>query len=71
MLDHDTQGRSLILTDLENLAWPEKGALVVASETMLPGKTDLERLQAEKGSSRHHGPACRIISSSYLIHKRL
>ena len=44
MSDHETHGCSLILKGLENLALPKKGALVAASETMLLGKTNLERL---------------------------
>jgi hypothetical protein len=41
---------------MENSVWLEKGALVAASETMLPGKTDLERLRADDGFGRNHGP---------------
>jgi hypothetical protein len=56
MTDHDAQGHSLTLTNMEDLAWPEKGVGVAASEPMLPGKIGVEGLQTIQGSGIYHGP---------------
>jgi hypothetical protein len=42
-MDHNALRHSSIFTSLENLTWPEKGFMVVASETMLPRKIGFER----------------------------